>query len=432
MNEEPVGEEPALSLQDIAHEAVEANLSIVASRLGVLAGEENVNITRSALFPQISLGASSSRRDDSSLTVANGGAAEGTTSGQLTLNQVIYSESKRSTYDIQKLQQVSLEAQHRALELDIVQQATVSFLNVLRAQTQVNINQNQLNLSLVNLSLAKNRQQVGSSNAADVYRFESQIATDRQTLLQSQANLRQASEALNNLLHRPIGVTFKTIPATLEHDEVLFHGTDLEALIDNQRDITLFQDLYIKLGQQMSPEVAQQDALIAASERQLKASRRSYYVPDVTLQGNTSRVFDENNRQAGASLENENDWEVSLNLSIPLYQGGQRGANVRKAGYQLHQNKISREQALRQVEQSVRQYFHEISASYPSMELSEIASKSAQRNYSLVQDNYSQGTVSIADLIDAQMLHLPPNKIQPTPFMIFNRFNEFTTQHRCI
>ena len=402
LNEEPIGEDPALSLQDVAYEAIEANLSIVASRLGILAGEEDVNITRSALFPQLSLGASASRRDDGSLTVASGGAAEGTTSGQLTLSQVLYSESTRSTYDIQKLQQVSFQAQHRALELDIVQQATVSFLNVLRAQTQVNINQNQLNLSLVNLSLAKNRQQVGSANAADVYRFESQIATDRQTLLQSQSNLRQASEALNNLLHRPIGVIFKTTPATLEHDEVLFHGTDLEALIDNQRDLSLFQDLYIKLGQQMSPEVAQQDALIASAERRLKASRRSYYVPDLTLQGNTSRVFDENNRQAGTSLEDENDWEFSLNLSIPLYQGGQRGANVRKADYQLHQNKISREQSLRQVEQNVRQFFHEINASYPSMELSEIAAKSAQRNYSLVQDNYSQGTVSIADLIDAQ------------------------------
>ncbi len=402
LNEQPIGEDPPLSLQDVAHEAIRANLSIVASRLGVLAGEQDVQITRSALFPQLSIGAASSRRDDGSLTVQSGGAAEGNTSGQLTLSQVLYSEATRSAYDIQKLQQLNLQAQHRALELDIVEQATVAFLNVLRAQTQVKINQNQLNLSLVNLSLAKNRQQVGSANAADVYRFQSQIATDRQTLLQSQANLRQANEALNNLLHRPIGVIFKTIPATLEHDEVLFNGSDLEQLIENERDLLLFQDLYIKLGQQMSPEVTQQDALIAASERQLKASRRSYYVPDITLQGNTSRVFDESGRQAGTSLEDENDWEISLNLSLPLYQGGQRKANVLKADYQLNQNKILREQALRQVEQNVRQYFHEINASYPSIELSELAASSARQNYDLIQDNYSQGIVSIADLIDAQ------------------------------
>ncbi len=402
LNEEPIGEDPPLSLQDVAHEAIRANLNIISSRLGVLAGEQDVRISRSALFPQLSIGASSSRRDDGSLTVESGGAAEGSTTGQLTLSQVIYSESTRSAYDIQKLQQLSLEAQHRALELDIVQQATVAFLNVLRAQTQVKINQNQLNLSLVNLSLAKNRLQVGSSNAADVYRFESQIATDRQTLLQSQASLRSASEALNNLLHRPIGVVFKTIPATLEHDEVLFNGSDLEDLIDNERDLLIFQDLYIKLGQQMSPEVAQQDALIAASERQLKASRRSYYVPDVTLQGSRSRIFDESGRQAGTSLEDENDWEISLNLSLPLYQGGQRKANVLKADYQLNQNKIQREQALRLVEQNVRQFFHEINASYPSIELSELAAMSARQNYELIQDNYSQGVVSIADLIDAQ------------------------------
>ena len=401
INEETIGEEPALSLQEVAYEAIRANLDLVDSRLGVLAGEQDVNINRSALFPQLSVSASSARRDDSSTNVTSGGVAQGTTSGQLTLNQVIYSESTRSAYDIQKLQQLSIEARHRALELDIVQQATVAFLNVLRAQTQVKINQNQLNLSLTNLSLAKNRLQTGSSNAADVYRWESQISTDRQTLLQSQASLRQVSEALNNLLHRPIDIVFKTTPATLEHDEVLFNGSDLESLIDNQKNLDLFQELYIKLGQQMSPELAEQDALIAASERQLQANKRSYYVPDLSLGANTSRVFDED-RDIGTSLEDESDWQISLNLSLPLYQGGQRKASVKKADYQLHRNKIAREQIMRQVEQNVRQFFHEISASYPSIELSRQAAKSSQENLKLVRDNYSQGTVSIADLIDAQ------------------------------
>ena len=401
INQQAVGEEPALSLQDVAFEAIRANLDLVVSRLGVLSTQQDVIINRSALFPQIVVAAVSSRRDDGSINVSSGNAAEGTTSAQLTLNQVIYSESVRSAYDIQKLQQLSIEAQHRALELDIVQQATVAFLNVLRAQTQIKINQNQLNLSLANLSLAKNRLQTGSANAADVYRWQSQISTDRQTLLQSQASVRQAGEALNNLLHRPIGVVFKTTPATLEHDEVLFNGSELEDLIDNQKNLDLFQELYIKLGQQMSPELAQQDALIAAAERQLKASKRSYYVPDLNLQGNTSRIIDEN-RDVGTSLEDETDWEISLNLSLPLYQGGQRKATVNKADYQLQRSKVNREQVLRQVEQNVRQFFHEINASYPSIELSKQAAQSSQENLKLVRANYSQGTVSIADLIDAQ------------------------------
>ena len=113
---------------------------------------------------------------------------------------------------------------------------------------------------------------------------------------------------------------FKTIPATLKHDEVLFNGSDLEDLIDNQKNLDLFQQLYIQLGQQMSPELAQQDALIAAAERQLLASKRSYYVPDLNLQANSSRIFDED-RDLGTSLEDETDWEISLNLSLPSVSG---------------------------------------------------------------------------------------------------------------
>lgn len=401
INYQQVGEEPVLTLQDVAFEAIRANLDIVISRLGVLSGEQDVNITRSALFPQLSVGAFSSRRDDSSVFVTSGIEAEGTTAAQLTLNQVIYSESVRSAYDIQKLQQLSIEAQHRALELDIVQQATVGFLNLLRAQTDVKINQNQLNLSLANLSLAKNRLQTGSSDAADVYRWESQISTDRQRLLQSNANARQAAEALNNLLHRPIGVVFKTKPATLEHDAILTKDSDLSNLLNNEANFDLFRELYVRLGQQMSPELAQQDALIAAAQRQLTASRRSYYVPDINLQGSTAHVYDEV-RDFGESLEGENDWEISLNLSLPLYQGGQRRASVSKADYVLQQNRVSREQIIRQVEQNVRQYFHEIGASYPSIELSRQAARSSEENLKLVRANYSQGRVSIADLIDAQ------------------------------
>ena len=59
----------------------------------------------------------------------------------------------------------------------MVQSATTGFLQVLKAQTAVDIRRRALELARTNLDLARDRVQLGSSSASGVYRRESEVAS---------------------------------------------------------------------------------------------------------------------------------------------------------------------------------------------------------------------------------------------------------------
>ena len=110
----------------------------------------------------------------------SGFSAERTTSASIGLNQVIYSEPRFANVDIQEFARKASEASHRALELDVIQQATTGFPEcVCGPRTVLDIDRRALSLARTNLDLAQNRVELGSSSAADVFRWESEVANAR-------------------------------------------------------------------------------------------------------------------------------------------------------------------------------------------------------------------------------------------------------------
>ena len=389
------------TLADVATEALRNNLDILVDSLGVDAGSEQVREARAALLPQLNASVNTTQLDDDNQNVTSGFAAERSTTGTLSASQVIYSESAWANLDIRKEEQNARIAAHRAIRLDILQEATVAFLNVLKAQTAENIQQSNLNLTRTNLEMARDRVKLGSANASDVYRWESQLATAQQAVLGARAELESAMDNLNRLLHRPIRQRFLTEPATLSDPNLLVSRSDLLDLIDNQYAYNLLGDYFVQSGLNNAPELIQLNAQIAAAERSLKSAKRAYYVPDISLTAQQSRVLDER-RVAGTSQEGENDRQIALNLSLPLFEGGGRGATKSRARHELNQLKTRHRATRESIEQNVRRNVHAVRASFPSIRLSEEAAAAARKNLDLVLDNYSQGTVSIIDLLDAQ------------------------------
>ena len=122
-------------------------------------------------------------------------------------------------------------------------------------------------------------------------------------------------------------------------------------IISNQRSYDLMGELFIIKGQQNSHRnywswitalPPQSDALLS--------NERSYWSPDVSLSGpGTPHTLEESPTLAN-SQEGENDWTVSLNLSIPIFQGGARKSRVSQSEYELHQLNLQREATRETVE----------------------------------------------------------------------------------
>lgn len=401
IHEEPTPQGRPLSLATVAVKAVEANLDLRAAAFALEAGRTDVAEAHAGLLPQVNASIDYARMNDDSTAVISGAAAERSTKAAITLSQLIYSNSARANVEIQRYLQRNRAALKRQLELDIIQEATTTYLNLLKAQTFVNIRRENMNLTRTNLELARDRRQLGVANPAEVHRWESQLATSRQELLDAQAQRQQAHDAVNRLLHRPLKEPFIAEPATLEDPSLIVSRKELFDYVNNDRAFELMGDFMVKQGVAASPELAGLEAVLSATGRELESNQRAYWSPTVTLQGGITRVTDER-RAAGLSAEDDTDWSVGVNMSLPLFEGGARRARLSGSRMTLDQQRSQRDAVRERIEQRIRATLHRIGASYPSIQLSKDAATAANKNLDIVTDAYSRGAVSILDLLDAQ------------------------------
>ena len=390
-----------LTLASVAEEAVVANLDLRAASLSLEVGQSEVAQAEASLWPQLDARVGHQRLNDDSTAVISGAAAEQSTSAAITLSQLIYSDAVNANVAIQQSLQQNRQALKQQLELDIIQEATVTYLNLLKAQTFIHIRRENMELTRTNLELARDRQKIGVASPAEVYRWESQLATSRQALLEAEAQLNQSRDAINRLLHRPFNEPFIAEPATLDDPRLVVSRKELFDYVNNDRAYQLLGEFMVKEGIEKAPELVALDALLSASQRELSTNRRAYWLPTVTLQGEVSRVLDEQH-QAGLSNEDETDWSVGINVSLPLFEGGARSAKVAGSRSSVRQLKTQRDAVRERIEQRIRVALHAIGASYPSIQLSKDAATAAKKNLDLVTKAYSRGAVPILDLLDAQ------------------------------
>jgi outer membrane protein TolC len=385
------------TLNKIANKVLSENLSVHASKLNINIGEEQVNETESRLFPQLSLGVNQQyRKGDNSGTIAK---QKGTAS--LSLSQILYDETSWANLDIEKLQQSTRIWTYKQTELDVVENATVAFLEVLKSNTLRDIRKDSIKLSRINLQLAQNRAKIGSATNSDIYRWESELANAQAELLTAKATLMRAEELLNQILNRPLDEHFSVDPATIDNPTLIMNDPELSDMIGNSASFKQLSKVLIDLGLDRSPEIATYISKIAMQKRTLKSERQSYWSPKITLNGEYSDTYHDS-RVDNFSKEGENDWGLGLNLSLPLYEGGNKSHKVHRAKLTLHQLQLRLQDTKRTIEQKIRAALHTAQASKLSIDLKQTSAKASQKNFDLVLDAYSKGSAGIIELIDAQ------------------------------
>ncbi len=401
-----------LTLAETVKEALSINLDLAAADRRIAAGEAKVRKARSTLLPQLALVANGLLVDKDRAEASFGSQAERSVSAGLVLEQSIYSESRRTNFQVQGLQQQGRQQERRQLRFDIVQAAATGYLNVLRAKTLQTIQANNLRVTRSNLTLARRRQTVGFSGPAEVYRWESQLAQDRKAVVQAATQRSLAEMDLNRLLQRPTEETFSTAEIDLGAPEFLVSSRRLEPYLATPAAFARYRNFMVQEGLAEIPELKRIDRAIDAQNRIRLAARRSFWAPEVSLQAGLNLHLYE----GGAGVDspftgslpieipqaNDTDWNVGLNLSLPLFTGGGRSAELQQANEQLAQLRIERQALSDRLEQRIRSGLQRIRASQTIIRLSVQGATAAHKNLALVTDAYSRGLVSIIELIDAQ------------------------------
>lgn len=402
LHEEPEAGGPPLTLANAVREALELNLELRIAQSNVAAGKENIRQARSALLPQIGLSGRGIKIEEDDAT-ATPGRAERTVSGSITLDQVLYSEPTWANLEVQKQLQAARESVYTQARLDIVLETTQTYLDVLRARTNARVQKDNLRLSRSNLELAKTRRRIGTAGPSEVYRWESEIANAQRAVVEAQAQTRVAEIALNTLLRRPLEDLVNTVEVGLDEPVLITSQQRLFELIDNPASFRLLRDFVVQDALASAPELQQFKARINAQQRTLESARNAYWQPSLNLRVDRTETFDRSGAQ-GASLPGLDDTEttIALQMSLPLFTSGARGAEKAKAYEELTGLHVQRQATAERVEQRVRAALHTTRSAYTAIRLSRQAADAAESNFVVVRDAYSRGTVSILDLLDAQ------------------------------
>ena len=393
--------EKKYSLSQVAKIAVEENLSLAVQELETKNASQRVSEARSILLPQVQSNISYSQRRNSSPLVEFGQLAENSTDASLTFRQPLFSEKAWASYAIAKYANLSEMARLREIELDITQTAVNVYLNILLAKTSLEQNQFNLEITRENYRLAKNRVDVGAASAADLYRWESEMANAQQAVLSSRAQFNQQKQQLNQLINRPINEAFSTTSENLDNRELIVADKEIETLIHNIYDLEALTNYLVKRGLAASPELEGLGADISATERQLKSDKRAFWLPEVSLNAEYTENIEEN-RADGGIPPAESDWFVGVELSLPLFEGGARSARTKQTKNILRQLELSKIDTRNKVEQDIRNSIEALRASSSSIDLSKVAEQAATKNFALINDAYTQGARSITEVLDAQ------------------------------
>lgn len=403
INAKLINEDPpivaAVTLEQAVKRALKTNLGLAIAEEDFRLAEEDTRIARAALRPQLS-GESTWQSLDRDL--AGSGPRRSTDVG-LSFSQSLYSETNRSEYTASRFFKDSEAAALEATRLDTIEDTAIAYINVLLAQTELEIQRDNLNLTRANLERAEFRYSVGATDRSEVHRFETELGNDQQAVASAYSQRELAQFELNRVLRQPIMNPIRTTEPSLT-DPKIFGDPRLRNYLQGPAQIERFGRFLVDQSLKNSPELVSIQAQIQAQERLVLAAKRKRYVPELNLVSGVNRVVDD--RDALINRDYDNDWSVGIELTLPLYQGSRIAAERRQAEYRLTRLKLNFEQQADAVKSAALSALSEATASRLTIDFARASAGAAQRTLSLVTDSYVRGASSYIDLIDAQSAYL--------------------------
>lgn len=410
--------ERRLTLDEAAREALERNLDLMANAQSVEANRKEIARARARLF----LNADASLRGswiDQDRTSDFQNRAERQLDLSLRGEQLIYDDRVYANLKVQKYIQESVEYDYEALRLDILQAATKAYLDVLRASTLEQIQIRNLGLTRSNRELAVVRRAIGVAGPSEVYRWDSQLASDQSAVIEAIAQRNAAEIAFNQISNRPLEEPFVTAESEMEDPLLLLKGSVWAKAVENPYTFKLFRGFMSEIGVEASPALDAIDAGIAATRRGLVAAKRAWFLPRFGLQGQFDYIVAQDGNGSGEfdpsqlppdqrpivgsfPIPNDVSWLLGVSASYPLFTGLERLADVRQANLELEQQRFERQSVALRTEEQIRQSLHIAGASYAAIGLSRESADAALKNLEVVRDAYAEGTTGYLNLLDAQ------------------------------
>jgi outer membrane protein len=390
-------------LMQIYQESRASDPTLAGAEATKLATDENVDLARALLLPQIAAALSFTRttggsNDASLVPIGPGGSNElvlATTTTAYTRS--VGASLDQSLIDVSKwmnLKSVRFSAESGSATYDAAQQQLIvntaeTYFNVLTALDALKFadaNEKALNRQL---EQAQQRFEVGLAAITDVNDAKAQHDAAVANVISAQNAVDQARESVRQLTNKAPG-EFKK----LREDLPLDHPTPDDPVA------------WVDLALRQNPVLASNALNVDAANANINTQRAGHLpVLNASLGYSRSPTWGDTDFRGGTFHDSSDPkWgsSIGVTLSVPIFTGGATQARVRQAIYQRDFAQDQYEFNRRQVEAATRNNFRSVIAGASEVEATKAAVVSAQSSVEATQAGYEVGTRTIVDVLISQ------------------------------
>ncbi len=409
--EDEIQRHAPLGLDQAMQMALEGNAELAAKKAETAAARQDRNKAGTTLLPQLEANGMYSQIDRDRAEASMGMQAEKSSSVGFKATQIVYNDPAMSQYRAEMRQYEGSQAGLESTRLDVLDSSARYFISFLQAWALLRIDADNLRLTQNNLELARVRHQIGAAGPEEVYRWETQAASQRSTVIKSASTVEKARTALNQVMGVDLLEPWTPVDIQVSETNYFFLHGRLDSLLQDERDLAALQTFIAREALANSPTVRELDYKIAALKIMYNEYRRRFVVPEAALSFDYDHYMSRDylgginlNAMTGteAAQADRDEWMLGFQVTLPFFNGGGNIVDVLKGRAQLDQLEASRRRAQEQTAQQAYSVFYALSSSFPAIKLQREAAHFAGENLRVVKDKYARGAVSILDVLDAQ------------------------------
>lgn len=361
------------SLADLYQQALENDPQLKSAAASLQAGQEALPQARSALLPDIAMGA------DANWTDTENAGSNDSTGVTLTLSQSVFSAAR--WYNLRRGEVLSEQA---GLVFDQAQQTLVlrsvtAHLAVLRAINNLDSAQAEVRAIQRQLDQVNAQFEVGLIAITDVQEAQASFDNSVVRRIEAEGELDNSYEALERLA----GVPFRTVDA-LKADYPIENPTPAQP------------QPWLEKAWQNNLDLMIADSSIEAARRSAQSARAGHYP---TLDLNASYDSDTSGVSGFDAGETST---LGLALRVPLYQGGLTSSQSREAQALLDKAMQDRQDTLLAVTQQTRSLLRNLRTNVQSVKARAQSIRSSETALQATQEGFNVGTRNVVDVLNAE------------------------------
>lgn len=379
------------SLDECINHALENNIQVKQANLSAARSEVQASQSRDNRLPSVSASVRQNLGWSKSLDTQTNSYSN--FSG---LNSTNYSVSSNVTlfngFRLQnalKQSEINVEADKlyaetvkESVELNVMN----AFLQIVYTEEQVKNAEKQLESTTEQLALAQARFNLNAISRSDLLQIESQLASEKLTLVNAQKQLTMSKVNLQQLMELPVSETFTVV------------SPNMDALL--QPDVSLSAAEIYETALALKPQIGEAKLNIQSAEFDTKIAQAAA-LPSLSMDAGIGTGYSSlnSNFNYANQLNNSVSPSVGLTLSIPIFQKNQVKNNVALAKIGVDNATLSELNTRNQLRKEIEQAYTDAVSAQTQYKASIEQLNATSESYKVAEEKFKLGALNSVDFL---------------------------------